>query len=187
MNRRKEILQAAEYCMRQKGFYQTSVQSIARHANVSVGLIYKYYKNKEAIIEELIENVVQRMTALLKADFDKLADAGKVTHSAHDLLSKEVESSIVLLIDISSESTRNERIRQIIYDAWQVLKENFITQEQALNPTLDADIIHTRLYVMSLVIDGLIIRRCMKQHEIDTSFMAFFDKVTRDINQHSVT
>lgn len=186
MNRSEEILEAAEYCMRQKGFYQTSVQSIARQANISVGLIYKYYKNKEAIIEALVKNIVQRMIILLKSDFEKLADAGKVTHSAHDLFSTEVENSIVLLIDISSESTRNERIRQIIYDAWQVLKENFITQEQALKPTLDADIIHARLYVMSLVIDGMIIRRCMKQREIDASFMAFFDTVTRDINQHSI-
>lgn len=186
MNRSEEILEAAEYCMRQKGFNQTSVQSIARQANVSVGLIYKYYKNKEAIIEALIKNVVQRMINLLKDDLDNLAHAGKVTHSAHDVVSIEVEQSIVLLIDISAEATRNERIRQIIYDAWQALKENFITQEQALNPALNAEIIQTRLYVMSLIIDGMTIRRCMKQREIDGSFMTFLDAISHDINQHSV-
>lgn len=186
MNRSEEILEAAEYCMRQKGFYQTSVQSIARQANVSVGLIYKYYKNKEAIIEALIKNVVQRMINLLKDDLDNPALAGKVTHSTHDVVSIEVEQSIVLLIDISAEATRNERIRQIIYDAWQALKENFITQEKTLNPTLSTDVIQTRLYIISLIIDGMTIRRCMKQREIDGSFMSFLDAISHDINQHSV-
>ncbi len=80
MNRSEEILDAAEYCMRQKGFYQTSIQSIASQANVSIGLIYKYYKNKEAIVEALVTKVVQRMIVLLKADFEKMANAGRVTH-----------------------------------------------------------------------------------------------------------
>ncbi|THB86123.1 TetR/AcrR family transcriptional regulator [Pantoea allii] len=186
MNRSEEIFEAAEYCMRQKGFYQTSVQSIARQANVSVGLIYKYYKNKEAIIESLIKNVVQRMIDLLKDDLDSFAHAGKFTRSAHDAVSIELEKSIALLIDISAEATRNERIRQIIYDAWQVLKENFIIQEQALNPALDAEIIQTRLYVMSLIIDGMTIRRCMKQREIDSRFMSFIDAIRRDITHHPV-
>ncbi|GME42136.1 TetR family transcriptional regulator [Pantoea agglomerans] len=186
MNRSEEILEAAEYCMRQKGFYQTSVQNIARQANVSVGLIYKYYKNKEAIIEALIKNVVQRMIDSLKDALDNLAHAGKVAHSAHGVVSVDVEKSIVLLIDISAEATRNERIRKIINDAWQMLKENFITQEQALNPSLDADIIQTRLYIMSLIIDGMTIRRYMKQREIDGSVMSFLDVISHDINQNSV-
>lgn len=183
MNRSEEILDAAEYCMRQKGFYQTSIQSIASQANVSIGLIYKYYKNKEAIVEALVTKVVQRMIVLLKADFEKMANAGRVTHLPGDLASPEVEQSIVLLIEISSESTRNARIGQILHDAWQVLKENFITEQQALNPALEANIIHARLHVVSLVIDGMIIRRFMKRRETEDSFMPFFEAVSHDIHQ----
>ncbi|MFB4360154.1 TetR/AcrR family transcriptional regulator [Pantoea sp. BS_8] len=182
MNRSEEILDAAEYCMRQKGFYQTSIQSIASQANVSIGLIYKYYKNKEAIVEALVTKVVQRMIVLLKADFEKMAESGKLTHSPGDTASPEVEKSIVLLIEISSESTRNARVRQILHHAWQVLKDNFIVQQQALNPALQANIIHTRLYVISLAIDGMIIRRFMKQRDIDTSFMSFFETINHDVN-----
>lgn len=63
------------------------------------------------------------MISLLKDDPDNLSHVGKVTHSAHDVVSIEVEISIALLIFICAEVTRNERIRQIIYDAWQALKE----------------------------------------------------------------
>ncbi len=122
----------------------------------------------------------------LKEALDNLAHAGNVAHSAHGVVSVDVEKSIVLLIDISAEATRNERIRQIIYDAWQTLKENFITQEQVLNPSLDAEIIQTRLYIMSLIIDGMIIRRYMKQREIDGRVMSFLDVISHDINQNGV-
>ncbi|MGK3115465.1 TetR/AcrR family transcriptional regulator [Candidatus Pantoea formicae] len=185
MNRSEQILDAAEQCMRLKGFHQTSIQNIASQADVSIGLIYKYYKNKEAIIEALVTRVVQRMIALLNADFEQIAHAGGITHSAQDIVPPKVENSIVLLMEISSEATRNERIRHIMHDAWQVLKNNFIQQEQTLNPALDANMIHTRLYVMSLVIDGMIIRRCMKQRDVPASFMPFFDAITHDVNQHN--
>ena len=42
MNRSEQILDAAEQCMRLKGFHQTSIQNIASQADVSIGLIYKY-------------------------------------------------------------------------------------------------------------------------------------------------
>lgn len=184
MNRSEQILDAAEQCMRQKGFHQTSIQNIASQADVSIGLIYKYYKNKEAIIEALVTNVVQRMIALLNADFEQIAHSGGITHTAQDIVPPEVESSIVLLMEVSSEATRNPRIHHIMQDAWQVLKENFIRQEQALNPALDANKIHTRLYIMSLVIDGMIIRRCMKQRDVPTTFMPFFNAIAHDVNQH---
>ncbi|MDI9222414.1 TetR/AcrR family transcriptional regulator [Pantoea sp. EA-12] len=186
MNRSEQILDAAEQCMRQKGFHQTSIQNIASQADVSIGLIYKYYTNKEAIIEALVTHVVQRMITMLNADFEQIAHAGGMTHSANDIIPAEVENSIVLLMEVSSEATRNTRIRQIMNDAWQILKNNFITQEQALNPGLDANKIHTRLYIMSLVIDGIIIRRCMKQRAVPASFMSFFDTIANDVNQHSI-
>lgn len=186
MNRSEQILDAAEKCMRQKGFHQTSIQNIASQADVSIGLIYKYYKNKETIIEALVTNVVHRMITLLNADFEKITHARGVTHSVQDIVPPEIENSIILLMEISSEATRNERIRQIMYDAWQVLKKNFIAQDQAVNPALDANIIHTRMYVMSLVIDGMIIRRCMKQRDVPVEFMPFFDAITHDVNNHGI-
>ncbi len=185
MNRSEQILHAAEQCMRQTGFHQTSIQNIASQADVSIGLIYKYYKNKEAIIEALVTNVVQRMIALLNADFERIAHGNNKPDCAQDIVPIEVENSIVLLMEISSEATRNPRILNIMTAAWQQLKANFIQQEQALHPGQDATIIHTRLHVMSLVIDGIIIRRCMKQRELADGFMPFYEAITRDIYPHS--
>lgn len=183
MNSEQKILQAAERCMREKGFHQTSVQNIAASANVSVGLIYKYFKNKDAIIEALVLNVVKRMKQLLNADFEKISHTFPEIYSADDLLPTEVEQSIVLLMEVSAESTRNERISHIMDEAWIDLKQNYIAQTQGRYPGVDASIINTRLYMMSLIIDGIIIHRCMKQRSVPDEFMHLFNAIAREVNQ----
>lgn len=183
MNSEQKILQAAEHCMRDKGFHQTSVQNVAAGANVSVGLIYKYFKNKEAIIEALVLNVVQRMKQLLNSDFEKISHSSPEIYSADDILPPPVEQSIVLLMEISAESTRNERVKDIMNEAWNDLKQNFIVQTQGRYSGIDASIINTRLYMMSLIIDGIIIRRCMKKNSIPDEFIQQFNAIAREVNQ----
>lgn len=180
MNRNEQILLAAERCMRHKGFHQASVQNIAAEAGISIGLIYRYYKNKEAIIEALVVMTVQRLKDLHDADLDFLAQSD----STAGLLSPEVEHNIALLMEVSSEATRNPHIRQIITDAWQELKANFIQQQQALHPECDAGKTHARLYAISLIIDGIIIRRSMKQGEITADFMATCDTLLHTLYQY---
>ncbi|ADU69158.1 TetR/AcrR family transcriptional regulator [Pantoea sp. At-9b] len=185
MNRKDQILDAAEQCMRLKGFHQTSIQNIASQANISVGLIYKYFTNKESIIEALVLNVVQRLKDMLKKDLEQIATSDVQQHLpliSADLVPSELENSIVLLMEVSSEAMRNARIKAILSDAWQTLKDNFIAQEKSLYPNKDASVIQTRLYVLSMIIDGIIIRRCMKKREIIPAFVPFFDGIINEVN-----
>ena len=45
--RRAQIVEAAVSLFARQGFYRTTVQEIARKANVSAGLIYHYARTKE--------------------------------------------------------------------------------------------------------------------------------------------
>lgn len=85
-------------------------------------------------------------------------------------------------MEISAESTRNERISDIMYDAWNDLKQNFIVETQGRYPGVDASVINTRLYMMSLIIDGIIIRRCMKKSSVPDDFMHLFNTIAREVN-----
>lgn len=49
-SRRRQILDAAVKVMQQTGFHQMSMQDLAAEANVSVGLIYKYFGGKEDLL-----------------------------------------------------------------------------------------------------------------------------------------
>jgi len=49
-SRRRQLLDAAVKVMGRKGFHQMSMQDLAAEANVSVGLIYKYFGGKEDLL-----------------------------------------------------------------------------------------------------------------------------------------
>src|ERR1044071_1832364 len=49
-DRRRQILEAAIVCFAQDGFHQTSMHDISAEAGISVGLIYRYFKNKDEVI-----------------------------------------------------------------------------------------------------------------------------------------
>jgi AcrR family transcriptional regulator len=63
--RRNHLLQTARSLFVERGFRQTSVALIATAADISVGLIYRYFANKEAIIAAICEN---DMTAWLEEE-----------------------------------------------------------------------------------------------------------------------
>lgn len=49
-SRRRQVLDAAVTVMQRTGFHQMSMQALADEAQVSVGLIYKYFGGKEDIL-----------------------------------------------------------------------------------------------------------------------------------------
>src|SRR3989440_2369174 len=54
-DRREQIMQAAMACFAKRGFHQTSMHDISAEAGISVGLIYRYFENKEAVISAIAD------------------------------------------------------------------------------------------------------------------------------------
>ena len=54
-DRRTQILEAALVCFAKRGFHQTSMHDISGEAGISVGLIYRYFENKEAVISAMAD------------------------------------------------------------------------------------------------------------------------------------
>ena len=59
-DRRDQILEAANECFTQLGIQRTSVQDVARAANVSRGTVYRYIEDRSVLIEAAIEFGAQR-------------------------------------------------------------------------------------------------------------------------------
>lgn len=66
---RGQILQAAFTCFAERGYSRTSIAQIATTANVSKGLVYNYFENKEALLVGILEHVLEEYDKLL-ADVD---------------------------------------------------------------------------------------------------------------------
>jgi len=72
---REEILSAAEKVFAAKGFFPTTMSDIARKAEFGTGTLYKYFKSKEELYFTLIDEKVEEINRLVKAELSQKISA----------------------------------------------------------------------------------------------------------------
>jgi AcrR family transcriptional regulator len=85
IDRRQQILEAAMICFAKRGFHQTSMHDISAEAGISVGLIYRYFKNKEEVIAALADEHKKDIAELLvrAGEAPSLLEAMEVLFTSH--------------------------------------------------------------------------------------------------------
>src|SRR6476619_7171110 len=66
LDRRTQILDAAIICFAKRGFHQTSMHDVSAEAGISVGLIYRYFANKEAVIAAMADRHKKEISEMLE-------------------------------------------------------------------------------------------------------------------------
>ena len=69
--RRHALMEATLRCLAEHGAEKTSIRTICREADVSVGLINHYYSGKEALIADVYERVANDLLATLRDEMDR--------------------------------------------------------------------------------------------------------------------
>src|SRR3979490_365578 len=64
--RRGQILHAAQVCVARRGFHQTTMHDICAEAGISVGLIYRYFENKDAVISAMADEHKRKIQEVLE-------------------------------------------------------------------------------------------------------------------------
>src|SRR5260370_42372345 len=80
-DRRTQILDAAVVCFAKRGFHQASMHDISAEAGISVGLIYRYFQNKEAGISTIADRDKQEIQEIL----ERAREAPGLLESLEDL------------------------------------------------------------------------------------------------------
>ena len=111
--RRAQILSAARRCFANAGFKATTVDHIAADAGVSVGLLYRFFVSKTAIVEAII---LEQVEAQLAQAFEIISTSPKSgIDRAMVLESFEGESldlqKLALTFEIAAEACRNQDLR----------------------------------------------------------------------------
>jgi AcrR family transcriptional regulator len=68
------ILQATARILARDGYDRTSTNRIAQAAGVSIGSLYQYFPNKDALVGALLEDHTNRLMALIETSAVQLAD-----------------------------------------------------------------------------------------------------------------
>lgn len=180
MNRHDLILRAARTCMIEKGFHNASIKNIAACANVSAGLIYRYFENKESIIEALVRDIVSNMKSHLD---DKPAHD---ENQPLDIFQRsdffaDLQDNIFMLMDIASAATRNTRYKKLVAEAHNALQDDIVRREKQQHPAMDESIIRTRHYVTTLLLDGVIVQCGRKGYVVDDELRQMINAIVHKL------
>lgn len=116
-DRRNQILGAAFSCFAKRGFHQTSMHDISAEAGISVGLIYRYFESKEAVISAMADCRKKVLQELLERarQAPTLAEALEIVFTSHCCESSpQLQSAFV--IDLYNEASRNPRLAEMVRD-----------------------------------------------------------------------
>jgi AcrR family transcriptional regulator len=164
IDRRAEILSAAERCFARAGFHQTSMQEVCAEARMSPGNVYRYFASKE----EIIAGICERNRAEVARDFSLLESApdfftGLQGLARYHLVERPAEE-VALCAVIMAESRRNPDIARLYRDCEQDVKGRLaqMLRHAAANGEIAADlnVEHASTVLMALA-DGISWRRAV--------------------------
>jgi AcrR family transcriptional regulator len=119
-DRHRQILRAAVTCFARRGFHLTTMHDISAEAQISVGLIYRYFESKDAVISfmarEHMEDLRQMLDQARRAP--TLFEALELISIRHcEEQPEHLHASFVL--DLFAEAARNENVRLLVRDVTQ--------------------------------------------------------------------
>lgn len=161
------ILDAACQLLVDNGYDKTSTNKIAQRAGVSVGSLYQYFPNKEAVVLAIIERHTGRMMALLE-------------EHVHEFLDASLEDGVRLYVRAMVERHHEDRefhrvlVQQILHLGW----EHMESVERRARDLVQLILEHkrdeivptdTKLAAWTLVTTGeSLVHRAMLAGEFDT-------------------
>src|SRR5438477_6708312 len=120
LDRRVQILDAALVCFAQRGFHQTSMHDISAEAGISVGLIYRYFASKDAVISAMADRHKKEIHDVLERarQAPGLLESLEILFTAHCCEnSPKVQSAFV--VDLYAEASRNPHVADLVRDVLQ--------------------------------------------------------------------
>lgn len=116
---RYAMLKAAQNMFLDSGYEKTSMKDIAAKVGVSVGNLYRYFPNKEALLEAVTMPAYERLLELMANSEDISADRMPIIlDQLESLLAeflREYRQSLLILL-YESKGTRQEDIRNEFFD-----------------------------------------------------------------------
>jgi TetR/AcrR family transcriptional regulator, repressor for uid operon len=119
-DRHTQILDAALVCFAKRGFHQASMHDISAEAGISVGLIYRYFENKDAVISAMADRHKREIHEVLKRaqQAPTLLESLEILFTAH-CCEDAPQLVSAFVVDLYAEASRNPRVADLVRDVLQ--------------------------------------------------------------------
>jgi AcrR family transcriptional regulator len=113
---RARILNAAELCFIQSGFHAASMGEIAKTANISAGLIYRYFNSKSEIVKAIIEGQLDSKYFRKIEQLSSAEDMSRSILETFDSWQRRDDPKLnpLLMLELTTESTRDDGIARAV-------------------------------------------------------------------------
>src|ERR1700694_5218863 len=120
LDRPTQILDAAVACFAKRGFHQASMHDISAEAGISVGLIYRYFENKEAVISAMADRHKKEIQEVLERarQAPSLLESLEILFTAH-CCEGEPQITSAFVVDLYAEASRHPQIADLVRDGLQ--------------------------------------------------------------------
>ena len=117
--RKNQVLEAATECFRQQGFHGTSMAQISKTAGMSVGHIYHYFENKEAIIAAIVERDLLNLITITDRIRGMEGDVFSAMVADVDACITDTvdDANAPLMLEVVAEAARNPAVANIVRKA----------------------------------------------------------------------
>jgi AcrR family transcriptional regulator len=178
--RKAQILSAARTCFADSGFKATTVDDIAGEAGVSVGLLYRIFGSKTAIVEAII---LEQVEAQIAQAFDIISASTGIGIDRKKAL-RNFEGSaldlkqLALTFEMAAEACRNKRLREFMQNRRTELYSEVI--ERLTASGMDRNMAEKKFAELDLigaigsgaVIQSLSSREISVSHTVETVFQS---------------
>jgi AcrR family transcriptional regulator len=134
--RREEIVDAARVCVVRHGFHAASMAEIAELAQMSVGQIYRYFPNKEAMVHAIVEGIVEHRLEWIATDANSEDLPGTLSRILLHGHQDDSRDDHVLMMEVNAEATRNPAVAAIVQDAHRRLRVQAVVLFRKTHPHL---------------------------------------------------
>jgi len=133
--RRAQILAAAKRSFMAHGLQATTVDQIALEAKVSVGLLYRFFKSKAAIVEAIIiEDVELQLGQIGQLLVKAGGDADRLRGMIGDVTARGSadRGRLALMLEIAAEVCRNRELRTFVQKRRKKLQGDLVLSLEAM-------------------------------------------------------
>jgi TetR/AcrR family transcriptional regulator, transcriptional repressor of bet genes len=156
--RQEQVIAATTRCIVEKGLSNISVKDIAKEANVSAGIIYHYFENKESLLLQVIKKAFKKSHEQVIAAVENCpTPLVKLERHWENILKTPSENTefFVVLLSYLGEVKQNPEIQSIVGKFFRNLRtyvDNYLQEgvEQGLFEPSKSKHISTLLYSLGL-------------------------------------
>lgn len=152
-NKEKDIIEAAVKVFAEYGYHNAKISKIAEVANVATGSVYVYYKNKEAILLEIFEQIWQPLYLEVKkiSTHESLSPVEKLEYLIDLVFDSFIENPHKALVFVNEQNQLMQRQKDTFTNYYELFMnegEKIISEGIKQNEFREIDLNIFKLFIL---------------------------------------